>query len=254
MLSPAIRICVAAAFLALCACAQAQSVTVFAAASLTDALGELAKTWGARSGMTMRTSFAASSTLARQIESGAPADIFFSADEEWMDYLDKRSLVEAGTRVSRLGNRLVLVAPAGTALRVEIRKGLDIGALLGAGGRLVTGDPASVPVGRYAQQALTSLGLWGMIGPRIARAENVRIALAYVERGEAPLGIVYATDAAVAKGVQVVAEFPADTHGPISYPLALVAGRATSAARALRSFLLGEESGAVFRKYGFSPR
>ncbi len=254
MLSPAIRICVTAAVLAFCACAQAQNVTVFAAASLTDALGELAKTWGARSGMTMRSSFAASSTLARQIESGAPADIFFSADEEWMDYLDKRALLEAGTRVSRLGNRLVLVAPAGAPRRVEIRKGVDIGALLGASGRLVTGDPASVPVGRYAQQALSSLGLWGMIGPRIARAENVRIALAYVERGEAPLGIVYATDAAVAKGVQVVGEFPADSHAPISYPLALVAGRATSAARALRAFLLGEESGAVFRKHGFSLR
>jgi len=250
----AARLFIAAALLVAGTAAYAQGVTVFAAASLTDAMGEIARVYGARSGTAIRSAFAGSSTLARQIESGAPADLFFSADEEWMDYLDRRARLEPGTRIARLGNRLVLVAPAGSSFRVTLHKGADLRPMLGTSGRLATGDPASVPAGRYAQQALVSLGLWETVGPRIARAENVRVALAYVERGEAPLGIVYSTDAAAAKGVRVVGEFPPGTHAPISYPLALVAGRATPAARDLRAFLLGEEAGTVFRKHGFSLR
>lgn len=232
----------------------AQGVTMFAAASLTDAMNEIVKSYTAGGGGPVKTSYAASSALARQIAGGAPANLFFSADEEWMDYLDKRSLVEPGTRVSRLGNRLVLVAPAGTQRKIDIRKGTGIAALLGSNGRLVTGDPASVPAGRYAQQALSFLGQWQLLEPRIARADNVRVALSYVERGEAPLGIVYSTDAAISNGVQVIGEFPPDSHPRISYPLALVAKQATDQAREFRAFLLGGQAAAVFRKFGFSLR
>lgn len=251
---PAVRACIAALALFVCVAAQAQGVTVFAASSLTDALGELVQTWRSRSGTQVRTAFAASATLARQIDSGAPAELFFSADEEWMDYLAGRGRLEPGTRAARLGNRLVLIAPAGASARLALRKGADLASWLGPQGRLATGDPASVPVGRYAQQALASLGLWKTIGPRLARTENVRVALTYVERGEAPLGIVYATDAAISKRVQVVGEFPPGSHAPIRYPLALIAGRASPAARELRAFLLGDEAGAVFRRYGFTTR
>lgn len=234
--------------------ARAQPVTVFAASSLTDAVNEVVKAYGTRPGPAIRTSYAASSALARQIESGAPANLFFPADEEWMDYLEKRSLIEPGTRVSRLANRLVLVAPAGAPRKVDLRKGVDLAALLGANGRLATGDPASVPVGKYAQQALTSLGLWPALERRLARADNVRVALSYVERGEAPLGIVYSTDAAIAKGVQVVGEFPAESHAPISYPLSLVAGQATTDSRAFYSYLRSADAGAIFQRFGFSVR
>jgi len=254
MFLPALRIVLALAILACVGSVRAQNVTVFAAASLTDAMNEILKAYGTRPGLDVRGSYGSSATLARQIESGAPADIFFPADEEWMDYLDRRSLIESGTRVSRLGNRLVLVAPAGASRRVEIRKGLDIGALLGAGGRLATGDPASVPVGRYAQQALTWLGQWAALEPRIARADNVRVALAYVERGEAPLGIVYSTDAAISRGVRIVGAFPAESHPPISYPVAIVAKRGSAPVREFRAYLLGAEAAAVFQRYGFSVR
>jgi molybdate transport system substrate-binding protein len=226
-------------------------VTVFAAASLTEAMNEVIKAHTARTGVQVKASYAASSALARQIENGAPADLFISADEEWMSYLDKRSFIEPGTRVARLGNRLVLVAPAGGSRRMELRKGTDIAALLGRDGRLATGDPASVPVGRYAQQALTWVGAWASIESRLARADNVRVALSYVERGEAPLGIVYSTDAAIARGVQVVGEFPPDSHPAISYPVAIVARRATPEAKALHAHLLSGNAAVVFRKFGF---
>lgn len=233
--------------------AWAQGVTVFAAASLTDAMNDIAKLYAARSGVPVRNSYAASSALARQIENGAPADLFFSADEEWMDYLEKRALIEKGTRVDRLGNRLVLIAPAGAPRKVELRRGFDLAGLLGKG-RLATGDPANVPVGRYAQQALTHLGVWRIAESRLARADNVRFALSYVERGEAPLGIVYFTDAAIAKGVQVIGEFPPESHATISYPLAIVGRRANESTRAFYAFLLGAEAGAVFRRFGFAAR
>jgi molybdate transport system substrate-binding protein len=248
-----LNLCAALLCLLGAAPAFAQGVTVFAAASLADAMNDIVKIYATKSGAAIKTSYAASSALARQIENGAPAELFFSADEEWMDYLEKRSLIEPGTRVARLGNRLVLIAPAGPARRVEIRKGFDLAALLG-GGRLATGDPANVPVGRYARQALTYLGVWQVAESKLARADNVRFALTYVERGEALLGIVYATDAAMAKGVQVIGEFPPESHSPISYPLAIVAKHGTAAAKAFHAFLLGGEAAASFKRFGFSVR
>jgi molybdate transport system substrate-binding protein len=243
------------AFMVLCAGhAMAQNVTVFAAASLTEAMNVISRAYILKTKTELKTSYAASSALARQIENGAPAHVFFSADEEWMDYLEKRSLLEPGTRVSRLGNRLVLIAPAGFPRKVDLRQGMDLAALLGRDGRIATGDPASVPAGRYARAALVWLGAWPAMEPRLARADNVRVALSYVGRGEAPLGIVYWTDAAMAKGVQVIGEFPAQSHPAISYPLALVAGKATPEARAVHAFLLGSEAAAVFRQFGFTVR
>ena len=248
-----IRIPLLALLLSFSLAVNAQGVTVFAAASLTDVMNDIVKIYTAKSGVGVKTSYAASSALARQIENGAPADLFFSADEEWMDYLDKRSLIENGTRVSRRGNRLVLIAPAGAARKVEIRKGFDLAGLLGSG-RLATGDPASVPVGKYAQQALTYLGVWQIAEPKLARADNVRIAMTYVERGDAPLGIVYSTDAAISKGVQVIGEFPPESHPTISYPVAIVAKHGTDTTKAFHAFLLGGEAAAVFQRFGFSVK
>ena len=236
--------------LAVAPAARAQQLTVYAAASLSDALGEIGALWAARGNAAPRFSFAASSTLARQIENGAPADLFASADEEWMNYLVERRLIVADTRTSRLSNQLVLIAPADRAQPVDLKPGLDLAALLG-NGRLATGDPAHVPVGRYAQAALTSLALWATAEPRLARADNVRAALALVERGEAPLGIVYATDAAGVARVRVVGTFPLASHPPIAYPFAIVAGRDGQPARALLAFLLGPEARGVYEKRGF---
>jgi molybdate transport system substrate-binding protein len=229
--------------------ARAAELTVFAAASLTNALQEVT---AGRSDI--RFSFAASSTLARQIEQGARADLFLSADEEWMDYLAKRDLIAADTRTASLSNTLVLVAPVERAAPVTLAPGLDLAALLGPGGRLVTGDPAHVPVGRYARQALERLGLWAVAEPRLARSENVRAALVLVERGEAPFGIVYGTDAALAPKVRVVATFPADSHAPISYPMAVVKARDSAAARELLARLTGPEARAIYQRMGFVVR
>jgi molybdate transport system substrate-binding protein len=235
-----------------CGGAVAQEVTLFAAASLTNALDEALAAYAVTSGVKARTNYAASSALARQVEQGAPADIFLSADEPWMDYLAARKLVEPATRASRLSNRLVLVVPSTNPMNVAIAPGFNLAGLLGASGRLSTGDPSNVPAGRYAQQALTKLGVWGIAEPRLARADNVRAAMVLVERGEAPLGIVYATDAAVSSRVRVAGVFPADSHAPISYPFAIVAGRGRPEVRALFAHLLGGEAAAVFRKHGFT--
>ena len=233
--------------------AMAQDHTVYAAASLTNVLEEIGTAWrAANPGKGLKFSFAASSTLARQIEQGAPADLFASADEEWMDYLAARKLIAADTRTSLLGNRLVLVVPADGKLSIDLKPGVDFAALLGRTGRLATGDPASVPVGKYAQAALTSLGAWPVVEPRLARAENVRAALALVERGEAPLGIVYSTDAAAAPKVRVAGAFPSGSHTAITYPFAVVAGRDSPAARALLAYLSQTAAIAAFRKAGFS--
>jgi molybdate transport system substrate-binding protein len=233
--------------------ARAQDLTVFAAASLTNALEEAGAAWrAANPGKGLKFSFAASSALARQIEQGAPADIFASADEDWMNYLAERKLVATETRRSLLGNRLVLVMPAETSTRVDLKPGVDLSALLGANGRIATGDPASVPVGKYAREALTNLGLWAMLEPRLARAENVRAALALVERGEAPVGIVYATDAAVAPKVRVAGTFPAGSHTAITYPFAAIQGRDSPAAKAFLAWLAGPSARPIFEKAGFS--
>jgi molybdate transport system substrate-binding protein len=230
--------------------AESRPVTVFAAASLAEALGEIGALYGARGGQALRFSFAASSQLARQIEVGADADLYFAADEQWMDYLEARGLVERATRRSLLGNRLVLIAPADSRVTLAIGPGFPLAAALGDG-RLACADPDSVPAGRYAREALERLGLWERIGPRLARAENVRAALALVARGEAPLGIVYETDAAVERRVRTVDVFPAGLHAPISYPLALTRG-ATPRAAAFLAYLEGPEARAVFEKYRFS--
>ncbi len=227
--------------------AAAQDLLVYAAASLTDALQAAAKA----AGTPARFSFAASSTLARQIENGAPADIFASADEEWADYLAARSLLVGDSRASFLSNRLVLIVPADRPRTVDLHRGMDFGTLLG-NERLATGDPAHVPVGRYAQQAFEWLGIWPAIEPRLARADSVRAAMALVERGEAPFGVVYATDAAVSPRVEVAATFPGESHPQITYPFALVAGHDKPAARAFLAAMRGSAATAVFRKFGFA--
>ena len=227
------------------------SIVVFAAASLTDALQELGTDFGKSTGITVKFSFAASSALARQIESGAPADIFFSADLDWMDYLQERKLIQAESRRDVLGNRLVLIAPAASTVELRIAPGFPLVTALGKG-RLATGDPESVPVGRYAKAALKSLGVWSAVAEHVVGAENVRTALVYVERGEAPLGIVYKTDALIDKGVRIVDTFPADSHPPITYPMALTVGGRTVAAR-FADFLSTPAAVAVFVKYGFAP-
>ena len=235
------------------AAAAAQDVTVFAAASLTNALEEIAKIYREKGGGGVKFSFAASSTLAKQIESGAPADIFASADEEWMDYLAQRNLIEASTRSSRLGNALVLITPASDKRTVDIKPGFDLAGMIGSG-KLATGDPAHVPVGRYAQQALTKLGIWDAVAPKIARTDNVRAALLLVERGEAPFGIVYATDAAASGKVSIAGAFPPDSHPPVSYPFAILAKRDRPEVRKFFEFLTGTEAQAVYRKAGFSVK
>ena len=238
--------------------ARAQEVTVMAASSLTDAMRELGQAWAAKGHPAPRFVFAASSVLARQIEQGAPADIFASADEPWADYLEQRNLLVPGTRSSPLGNQLVLIAPARQPddLPGEIALVPSVNLLprLGPDGRIATGDPASVPVGKYAEAALRSLGIWDALAPRLARADNVRSALLLVERGEAPLGIVYSTDAAASEGVRIVGTFPEGTHPPITYPFALVRQGDQPEARALLAFLTGLEAAPVYRKLGFSIR
>ena len=231
--------------------ARAQELTVFAAASLTDAMKDVATLWQSTGHAPLRQSFGASSTLARQIEQGAPVNLFASADEKWMDYLAERNLIAAGTRRQLLGNDLVLIVPADRATKVTIGPGFDILSLLGPNGRITTGDPAHVPVGLYAEQALRKLGLWDVVAPRLASTADVRAALLLVERGEAPAGIVYSTDAAVSKGVAIAGAFPDDSHEPITYPFAVTKSSDTPEARALMDFLAGPQARAVFLRRGF---
>jgi molybdate transport system substrate-binding protein len=227
------------------------SVLVFAAASLANVLGDLDKAFTARTGVRVTSSLAASSTLAKQIEAGAPADVYFSADLQWMDYLEQRGLLRTGSRQDLVGNSLVLIAPASSALQVSIGPGLDLPRLL-RGGRLAVADPDSVPAGIYARQALTKLGAWRSVVPQLVRAENVRAALEYVARDDAPLGIVYRTDALVEKRVRIVGVFPADSHPAIVYPIALTR-RAGPAAERYLAFISSAEAQPIFRKWGFEP-
>jgi molybdate transport system substrate-binding protein len=229
--------------------AWAGSVTVFAAASLTDALNDVGKAYRAKTGDDVVFSFAASSALAKQIEASAGADLFVSADTDWMDFLDKKGLIIAGTRENLLANHLVLIAPADRNATVAIAPRFDlVGAL--HGGKLAVADPASVPAGKYAKASLTALGVWHGLADRLAPAENVRAALAYVSRGEAPLGIVYKTDALSDKGVRIVGTFPDNTHPPIVYPAALVKD-AKPEAKEFLNFLSGPEARVIFEKNGF---
>jgi molybdate transport system substrate-binding protein len=222
---------------------------VFAAASLTDALQQVDGAFSAQTGIAVKASFAASSVLAKQIEAGAPAQVFLSADREWMDYLEQRGRLQSGSRHDLLGNELVLIAPADSALRLKIAPHFALLAALGDG-RLASGDPDSVPAGLYARAALTRLGVWAQVADRLVRAENVRAALMYVARGEAPLGIVYQTDARAEGRVRVIDVFPADSHPPITYPLALTAGAGADAAR-YAAFLTSDAARDVFVGRGF---
>lgn len=234
------------------AASTAAPVTVFAAASLSDAMQTIGEAYRRKTGVPVRFSFASSSTLARQIESGAPAQLFVSADVEWMDYVQARGLTRAGSRRDIAGNRLVLIAPAASHAKLRIGPGFPLKAALG-GGRLAVGDPAHVPAGIYAKAALTRLGVWGQVSSRLAPAENVRVALAYVARGETPLGVVYLTDAMAEPKVRVVDVFPEPSHPPIVYPAALIAGAGPGAA-AFYAYLRGPEARAVLRRLGFVLR
>jgi len=227
------------------------SITVFAAASLTNVLQELGDGFTRQTSIPVRFSFAASSALARQIENGAPADVFFSADLEWMDYLQTRNLIQRDTRRDALGNRLVLIAPADSKINLKIEPRFPLTKALGTG-RLATGDPDSVPVGRYAREALTTLGVWNDVADRMVRADSVRSALAFVDRGEAPLGIVYETDALIDKHVRVVDVFPANSHLPIIYPIALTRAAKPDAAKFV-AYIRGPAGDVAFKAYGFTP-
>ncbi len=226
--------------------------TLFAAASTTDAITAIAAAFSAGEHGSLRPVFAASSTLAQQIVRGAPADLYLSANGAWMDFLAARGAIEADSRVDVLSNRLVLIAPADSTLSIRIAADFDLAPALGKG-RLVMGEPSHVPAGTYAKAALQTLGVWPQVAPKVAYMADVRAALALVGRGEAVAGIVYATDAAVSAKVRIVDMFPPDSHPPITYPLAIVAGRRTPATVALYAFLRGTEAQAIFRAHGFVP-
>jgi molybdate transport system substrate-binding protein len=233
--------------------ARAQSkadVLVFAAASLQTALDELVEPMQRATGVHMRASYAASSALARQIESGAPAELFISADIDWMDYLADRRLIRTDSRFNLVGNRLVLIAPKSKPVALKIGPGFGLAAALGRD-RLALADPAAVPAGKYARAALTNLGVWDAVAGKIAAAENVRAALLLVSRGEAPLGIVYRSDAIADAGVLIVDTFPESTHPVIVYPAALSSTASADAAKVL-AFLKTPAARAVFDKQGFT--
>jgi molybdate transport system substrate-binding protein len=232
------------------ASAQAPDVTVFAAASLKTALDAIAADYRRETGRRIAVSYAASSALAKQIERGAPADLFLSADQDWMDYLAAKGLVQAGTRRDLLGNRLVAIAPSAEARPLALEPGA-LAPRLGDG-RLATAAVSTVPAGKYAKAALQSLGLWAEVAGRLAEAENVRAALTYVARGEAPLGIVYETDAQAEPGVAVVARFPETSHPPIVYPAALTAAAQGDAPARFLAALTAPAARAIFAREGFT--
>ena len=226
--------------------------TLFAAASTVEAVTAVAAAYAAAGHGTIRPVFAASSTLAQQIIRGAPADLYLSASQDWMDFLAARGAIEADTRVDLVANRLVLIAPAKSPMSLRIAPGFDLAAALGDG-RLAMGEPTHVPAGTYARAALEALGVWPQMAAKVAYMSDVRAALALVERGEAAAGIVYATDAVVSRKVRIVDTFPAASHPPITYPLALIAGRRTVATQAAYVFLRGAEAAAIFTAHGFVP-
>ena len=229
--------------------AQEHAVTVFAAASLKDALDAAVQSYSAEGHGKVVVSYAASAALAKQIENGAPADLFISANEEWMDYLATRNLIDASTRADFVSNSLVLIAPKDAPLSLKIAPGFPLAAAL-KDGRLAMGDPANVPAGTYGKAALEHLGVWDSVANKTAYGADVRAVLAFVERGEAPAGIVYATDAAASGKVMVVGTFPEDSHPPVAYPIA-VAKNASKDARGFYQFLRGPSAQAIFKKFGF---
>lgn len=229
----------------------AEKVTVFAAASLKNALDAANAAWQAETGNETAVSYAASSALAKQIEAAAPADLFISADLAWMDYVAEKKLIKDDTRSNLLGNRIVLVAPKDAAKAVDIKEGFDLAGLVGDG-KLAMGAVDSVPAGKYGKAALEKLGVWPSVESKVAGAESVRAALALVSRGEAPYGIVYETDAAADPGVAIVGTFPEDSHPPIIYPVAILAESRSPAAAAYLDFLKSEKAAPFFTGQGFT--
>ena len=233
------------------ASAEENSLTVFAAASMKNALDDVDAAYTAKTGVKIAASYAASSVLAKQIDQGAPADIFLSADTDWMDYAATRKIVNETTRTNLLGNSIVLIAPKDSSIDdVTIAQGFDLAKLAG-NGKIATGDVNSVPVGKYAKAALEKLGAWQAAAPKFAMAESVRAALILVARGEALLGIVYATDAKVEPGVKIIGTFPANSHPAIIYPVAATTSAGPRAADYL-AFLHSQAAKAIFEKYGFT--
>jgi molybdate transport system substrate-binding protein len=231
--------------------AQSGEAIIFAAASMKNALDEIAAGWQNRTGKKAAISYAASSALAKQIEQGAPADIFISADLDWMDYLQERNLIKTDTRVNLLGNRIVLIAAKDKQMSVNIAPGFNLAGLLGSG-RLAIADITAVPAGKYGKAALEALGLWASVQDKIAQTENVRAALLLVSRGEAPLGIVYQTDAAADPNVRIVGTFPENTHPAIIYPVALTATSKNADAVSLFAYMKSPKAKPAFDKQGFS--
>ena len=256
VLTACLALCLGAAVPAL---AQAPAPVVLAAASLQESLNKAADAWAAKGHVRPVLSFAASSALARQIVNGAPADVFISADEDWMDFVAKApghpgGWLKPGTRANFLTNQLALIAPAHSAVQRTVAPGFPLADALGPDGRLALGQVGAVPAGKYAKEALTKLKVWDAVAPRVAGAESVRAALALVARGEAPLGIVYVTDAAVEPKVRIVALIPAHYHAPIVYPVAVLASSTSADAEGFRRFLLSRQGRAIFTDYGFGTK
>ena len=226
-------------------------VTVFAAASLKNALDDVGAAYVGAGGTPVRFSYAASSAIARQIEQGAPADLFISADLDWMDYVAKKNLIQADTRVNLLGNKIVLIAPRDSQVTVDVRPGFDLAKALN-GGKLAMGNVDAVPAGKYGKAALEKLGAWDGVKDKVAQADNVRAALVLVARGEAPLGIVYATDAAAEPNVKIVGTFPEDSHKPIIYPAALTKDAKSADAKPFLDYLKSIKARPSFEKQGFT--
>src|SRR5271166_3349723 len=233
------------------ASAKDDKLVVFAAASLKEALDEVNAAYQREKGQETTSSYAASSTLAKQIEAGAPADIFISADLDWMDYLAKKNLIKPETRANLLGNRLVLIAPINSTVTLRIEPNFPLAQALGSG-RLAIADPNGVPAGKYGKAALEALGVWSSVADKLAPAENVRATLLLVSRGEAPLGIVYQTDAVVDKGVKILGSFPENTHPPIIYPIAGVASSTNPGAAGYIAYLKSPAARPIFEKQGFT--
>jgi molybdate transport system substrate-binding protein len=231
--------------------ADAADVLVFAAASLKNAMDDAVSAFEKNGGDKVSVAYGASSALAKQLEAAAPADMFVSADLDWMDYVQQRSLIQTATRKNFLGNRLVMVEPAASDIKVDIAPNFPLAKLLG-GGRLSMADPDAVPAGKYGKAALEKLGVWSSVEDKVARAENVRAALFFVTRGEAPLGIVYATDAAAEKGVKIAGVFPENTHPPIVYPIAVTSNSKNAAAAKFLAFLESPAATLLFQKQGFT--
>ena len=234
------------------AAAAGAGVAGLAAASLKNALDDIAAAYKEETGKSVLISYAGSSALAKQIEAAAPADIFFSADLAWMDYLEERDLIAADTRQTLLGNEIVLVAPADSGVAVTVEKGMDLGAALGAGGHLAMANVESVPAGKYGKAALEWLGIWDAVAPSVVQADNVRAALAFVATGETPLGVVYQTDANSEPKVKVVGVFPPESHPAILYPAAMLASSTNPDARAFFDYMRSDKAKPAYEKQGFT--